>query len=65
MGSNVINLNNDEYAVIDLDSGTVLGTNVVLVRIPQDEDEWERITSSDSEAWEYGTENGIALTVEV
>lgn len=63
--SDVRNLNNGDYAVIDLDSGTVLGTNVVLVRIPQDEAEWEDIISNDSNAWEYGTENALPLAVEL
>lgn len=62
---NVISLNNDEYAIIDLDSGTVLGTNIVLVRVPDDEQEWENITSNDNEAWTYGTENGIPVTVDI
>lgn len=62
---NVIALNNSDYAVIDLDSGTVLGTNVVLVRIPEDEQTWEDVTSNDSEAWEYGQEHGIPLIAEV
>lgn len=65
MTKNVIDLNNSEYAVIDLDSGTVLGTNVMLVRVPQDEAEWEEIISNDSVAFDYAQKNGIALTAEV
>ena len=63
--TNIINLNNEEFAVIDLDTGTVLGTNLVLVRIPEDETLQEDILSNDSIAWEYANENGIALTVTV
>ncbi len=63
--TNVKNLDSDIYAVIDLDSGTILGTNVVLVRLPEDEELMEEISSSDSAAWDYATENGIALTAEI
>lgn len=63
---NVIDLNNDEYAVIDMDSGTVLGTNVVLVRIADaDPEEWEDILSNDSAAWEFGSAVGQTLHVTV
>jgi hypothetical protein len=54
-------LDDDHWAVIDMDTGTVLGTNVVLVRIPDDEDRWDRIQSHDATAWEYGQRHGIPL----
>lgn len=44
---------------IDLDTGTVLGTNLVLVNIP--DEELEDILSSDSYAREYGAEHGIPV----
>lgn len=62
---NVIELNNGNYAVIDLDTGTVLGTNVVLVPMPASEEESEEILSSDSAAESYARQHGIALRAEV
>lgn len=61
--TSVINLDSNDYFVIDLDTGTVLGTNLVLVKTPEDEETMEEITNSDSAAWEYGTQNGIPLQV--
>ncbi len=61
--TSVITLNPSDYFVIDLDTGTVLGTNLVLVKAPEDEETMEEITSSDSAAWDYGTQNGIPLQV--
>lgn len=65
MRTNIHNLPAHEYVVIDLDTGTVLGTNLVLVKYPATEEEQDRIMSSDSAAWGYGTRNGIDLTAEV
>jgi len=52
--------------VIDKDTGTVLGTNLVACLIP-DEDAtpgaMEEILSSDSAAWEYAEQNGVPLFV--
>lgn len=59
--TNITSLNNDDFAVIDLDTGTVLGTNVILVRIPADVDLAEEISNSADAAWEYGTKEGIQL----
>lgn len=62
IATNVSGLNNDDYAVIDKDTGTVLGTNLALVRwdlIP--EETREEITASDSAAWDYATEHGTPL----
>lgn len=53
---------NEDYAVIDLDTGTVLGTNLVLVRMPtHQEDAVEDILSNDSIAFDYGQHNGLPL----
>lgn len=50
------------WAVIDLDSGTVLSTNIVLVPFPTDDEEWcDALTSSDSDAIAYGEQHGIGL----
>ena len=65
MRTNINNLPAHEYAVIDLDTGTVLGTNLVLVKYPETEEEQDMILSSDSAAWDYGREHGIDLTAEV
>ena len=54
-------LNDDEYMVIDMDTGTVLGTNLVLVRVPDDEGLMEEISASGSAAWDYAAEYGIPL----
>lgn len=53
-----------DYAVIDLDTGTVLGTNLVVVQMPDENvtpGHTELILSSDSEAWDYGNRNGLPL----
>lgn len=48
-------LNNEDYLVVDLDTGTVLGANLVLIRTSKlDEDTIEEILSDDSTAAEYG-----------
>lgn len=63
---NVIDLDNNEYAIIDLDTGTVLGTNVVLVPIANLNDEqMEEIMSSDAAAHDYGQTHGISLNAAV
>lgn len=53
------------YAVIDLDTGTVLGTNLALVELPEDEQQLEGILSNDAEAFAFAIENGIALQADV
>src|SRR5690606_14313810 len=50
-----------QYAVIDLDTGTVLGTNLRLVEMPLDPADQEEILSSDSAAHDYAQEFGIPL----
>lgn len=49
--------------VIDLDTGTVLGTNLVLVYASEATE--ERILNSDSEAAEYGVTFGKPLLVDL
>lgn len=60
---NVVNLSSDDYVVVDLDTGTVVGTNVVLVRL-SDVDA-DLVDLSDSETIDVATENGIDLFTEV
>lgn len=62
---NVRELSNKKWAVIDLDTGTVLGTNLALVELPEDEEQVESILSSDAEAFAYAAEHGIPLQAEV
>lgn len=62
---NVVELSHRLYAVVDMDSGTVLGTNVCLVPWPVDAYEQENILNSDSYAFDYATENGIPLYADV
>lgn len=50
-------------ALIDLDTGTIIGTNVVLVTLPDSEEEREELLSSDSAAIGYGQVNGTPVTV--
>ena len=60
--TNIMDLNNDDYAVIDKDSGTVLGTNLALVRwstIP--EETRDDMMSSDAVAWAYAEEYGTPI----
>lgn len=61
---NVVDLSSQNYAVVDKETGTVLGTNVCLVPWPTDKALAEEILSSDSAAWEYAEEFGIPLLVE-
>jgi len=52
--------------VIDLDTGTVLGTNLVVCLIPDDNatpGALEDLLSSDSAAHDYGMQNGNPLFV--
>lgn len=47
--------------VIDMDTGTVLGTNLRVCLVPETEDQMEEISSSDSAAWDYADSNGHPL----
>lgn len=49
--------------VIDLDTGTVLGCNLVAVSV-DDEDILESIMSSDSFATDFGEKYGVSLYIE-
>lgn len=44
--------------VIDLDTGTVLGTNLVTITEPEDQADLEEILSNDTNAIAYGQEHG-------
>lgn len=59
-------LNPKEYAVIDMDSGTILGTNLQIVKLSHlSEDEEETFMDmNDAEAWDYAHDNGEHLFVE-
>ena len=61
---NIRDLDEDEFMVIDLDTGTVLGTNLVIAPVPHDgmtPGALEDILSSDSAAFDYGEHNGFPL----
>ena len=60
---NLLDVNNDDYVVIDLDSGTVVGTNLVAVPWPKDEELQEEILSSDSAAYRYAHDFGKAIFI--
>ena len=62
---NLVELNSRKFAVIDMDSGTVLGTNVCLVPWPEDEGKLESLLNSDAEAFDYATEYGIPVYADV
>lgn len=49
--------------VIDLDTGTVLGTNLVACLSPATDEELDNILSSDSLAHDYGMEHGTPLFI--
>lgn len=49
------------WLLIDMDSGTVVGTNVVLVERPTDDALAESILDSDMEALNYGHQHGYRL----
>lgn len=62
----LLDLNPDEFMVIDLDSGTVLGTNVVVCRVPDESatpGAMEDILNSDSTAHDYGMHNALPVYV--
>jgi hypothetical protein len=59
--ADVVQLDKDDWGVIDLDTGTVLGTNIVLVPVPDDEDRWDEIQSHDATALQHGQQYGIPL----
>lgn len=63
LGMNIQDLNNDDYAVVDMDSGTVVGTNLVYVPVPSDPDLIEEIYSSDNAAYDYAIENGKSIVI--
>lgn len=63
--TNVVELNHRKFAVVDMDSGTVLGTNVCLVPFPDDEEEREALLNSDSTSFTYATEHGIPVYADV
>ena len=52
----------EHWAVIDLDTGTVLGTNIVLVPSPTHDEGWcNELPSSYSDALDHAERNGITL----
>lgn len=53
---------NPRVVVIDLDTGTVVGTNVVVAYVPEHME--EEITSNDNAAVYHGSTYGIPLFVE-
>lgn len=59
----IASLTSPRIVVIDLDTGTVLGTNLVLVYASEETE--ERILNSDSEAAEYGVMFGKPLLVDL
>jgi hypothetical protein len=64
MTTDIRNLDNSEWMVIDLDTGTVLSLNLVLVPVPPTEEQIEELSSSDSMAHDYGTALGLPLLVD-
>lgn len=63
--TNIVELSNRRFAVVDMDTGTVLGTNVCLVPWPTDPHEADEVLSSDSACFDYATEYGIPLYADV
>lgn len=49
------------WAVIDMDSGSIVGTNLALVEWPRDRDTAELILNGDEEARDYGRDHGYSL----
>lgn len=62
---NVVEFSNKQYAVVDMDTGTVLGTNVCLVPWPTDVTVADELLSSDSSVFAYATEHGIPLYTDI
>lgn len=62
---NIVELSNKQYAVVDMDTGTVLGTNCVLVPWPLDVYEADELLSSDSATFDYATEYGVPLYTDI
>ena len=59
--TNIMDLNSDDYAVIDKDSGTVLGTDLALVPLNITEDTREDILTSDSAALDHAHKYGTPI----
>ena len=62
---NIVELSHRNFAVVDMDTGTILGTNVCLVPWPTDPFEADEILSSDSTAFAYATEYGVPLYTDI
>ena len=54
-------IDSDNILVIDLDTGTILGSNVVVVQTPSSEHILEEILTTDEAAFNYGIEKGTHL----
>lgn len=52
------------YVAIDLHSGTVVSTNLAQVSLPEDQDAYEEIHSSDNAAYEYAKRYGYRTSQE-
>lgn len=50
------------YVAIDLDSGTVLSTNLAQVNLPEDPEEFEDVHSSDNAAYQYANKYGFRVS---
>lgn len=60
-GKSITSLSSD-YSVIDLDTGTVLGTNLYAVPYPSTEDELVELSSDSEAAWDYADREGDPLS---
>jgi hypothetical protein len=57
----IFDLNPEDYIVVDRDTGTVLGTNLVVIKSSNlTEDEREEISNDDSVAIEYAEDPDLA-----
>jgi len=56
----VLGLNNGNYACIDLETGSVLGTNIAIVRMPKDA---TPLFAEPLQSQQYGIAHGIDLYV--
>lgn len=57
--------NETKYMYIDMETGTVLDTNLVLVPVPETEEESNLISLSQEDAFQYGQKVGIPVDVDL
>ena len=58
---NVNNLNPHRFAIIDRETGTIIGTDAVIVELPDDNKTYYEVLESDTSICEYADKYGAPL----